>query len=38
MDGCGEIWILSISSRNRLMFCLLCGLIQTDKNTHKDDM
>jgi hypothetical protein len=28
----------SISSRNRLMFCLLYGLIQSDKNTRKDDM
>ena len=28
----------SISSRNRLMFCLLYGLIQSDKNTQKDDM
>jgi hypothetical protein len=28
----------SISPRNRLMFCLLYGLTQSDKNTHKDDM
>jgi hypothetical protein len=28
----------SISSGNRLMFCLLYGLIQSEKNTHKDDI
>ena len=28
----------SISTSNRLMFCLLYGLIQSDKNTHKNDM
>ena len=28
----------SISSRNRLMFCLLYGLTQCDKNSKKDDM
>ena len=46
LDGCEEIWILcsftrehkSISSRNRLMFCLLYGLTQSDKNTRKDDV
>ena len=28
----------SISSRNHLMFCLLYGLTQSYRNTHKDEM